>query len=458
MEILLEKTDSLTALVKVTLNEADYQDRVEKKIKEYARTVQIKGFRPGKVPPNIIRKLFGKSIKASEVSYASLEAAENYLRENKIAIMGGLLPSQHVQNQEYDWENQTRFEFAYDIGLRPEVKPVVDKSIVIHKPSADITEEKLDAFIEKIRRMYAEEEHLEEIIDNPDIIISGTLVVAEGEDPIRLPKFDDPNATFDIFSEKNQGLGSFSLKDIPEHKSLFLGKKQGDKVTFDLRTLFPTDEQVDNFLVINPQHVPLMKGMFTMTIREIILMKLPEVNQKFFHTVLGNDAVQSEADFRDQMRAIAEREAQILQKEHMVSQFKDRLLEANSFDLPDAFMIRWLAANNSELSQEKIAESYESYRDKMRLEMLVAELARAKDIKVEPRDVLRVLNDINFLQITRMGYLYMKGMEDTLSQRMLQDSEQKSKTNDYYRLALLHKVFDAYADAITIQEQTNAEA
>ncbi|MCS7018191.1 MAG: trigger factor [Cytophagales bacterium] len=450
MEILFEKTDSLTALIKITLSEADYQERVEKKIKEYARTSHIKGFRPGKVPANIIRKMFGKSIKASEVSSTSADALENYLRDNDIQILGGPLMSADTQNDNYDWENQTHFEFAYEIGLRPPLKPTVDKNIVINKPSADVTDEQVEAFIEQLRRQHMVYEAQEQVPDMPTVVISGSVVTASGK-PILIPNVNNPEEKHELFVTNSEGFLVVRLDEIPEHKSIFIGKSANDTVSFDARTLFPSDEQISQVFNIRLEHAPLIQGELVLKIARIAIGKLPEINQEFFDAILGAQKVQDEASFRAKLREIKEREAKIVQKEAMLNQFQDQLLKANYFALPDSFLKRWLSANNPNLSQEEIDRSYESYSDTMRFEMLIAELAKAKGIDVKIADIVSCMNDTNFMQMVRMGYFFMVGMEESLSMNMLKDPAKKNRVDDFARLTLLHKVFDAYAEEMTIQ-------
>lgn len=450
MEITLEKTDSLTASIKITLNQADYQDRVEKKIKEHARTAHIKGFRPGKVPAGMIRKMYGKSIKVSEVSATSTEALENYLKEQNIQILGGPMMSEATQNGNYDWDSQTDFEFCYDIGLKPEITLSVNKNIVINKTSAEVTDEQVNEMIANLRNMHANLQDLEEVTDQPDVAVYGFVVTANGE-AIKVPRYNNPEQLRELFTADSKGYAIIRIDRIGEHKSLFLGKKKNDTVTFDLRTLFPTDAQVSECLGLDEDVVKGISGEFVITIGSISVKQLPELNQEFFDEIFGSGKVEGEEDFRRKLRDIKKREVEIAQKDQMLNQFQTQLLAAHNFELPDSFMKRWLAANNPNLTEEQVTKYYEGYRDTMRFDMLVAELAKAKDIKVDVQDVIDRLSDVNFMQMIRMGYYHMVGMENMLAMRMLQNQEDSQKVDDYFQLTLLHKVFDAYMDEITVQ-------
>ena len=116
MDISLDKKTSTEALIKVKLKENDYQPNVTEKVKEYAKKANIKGFRPGKVPPSLIKKMYGKSIMVEEVNTLLSKSLTEYIKEQKIQIIGEPLPDQD-KAATIDWDNQKEFEFDYDIGL-----------------------------------------------------------------------------------------------------------------------------------------------------------------------------------------------------------------------------------------------------------------------------------------------------------------------------------------------------
>ncbi|MEQ9166792.1 MAG: trigger factor family protein, partial [Fulvivirga sp.] len=80
MDISLDKKNSTEASIKVKLNEADYQPHVEEKVKEYAKKASIKGFRPGKVPVGLIKKMYGKSIIVEEINNLLSSSLSNYIK------------------------------------------------------------------------------------------------------------------------------------------------------------------------------------------------------------------------------------------------------------------------------------------------------------------------------------------------------------------------------------------
>ena len=114
MNITQEKIDDLNALLKVEVSTDDYQEKVEKTIKDHQKKMNIPGFRPGKVPTSVIKKMYGKSIMLDEINKIVIDSMYDYLGQNNIDILGNPLPNKEKSSQ-IDWDNQTNFEFFYDL-------------------------------------------------------------------------------------------------------------------------------------------------------------------------------------------------------------------------------------------------------------------------------------------------------------------------------------------------------
>ena len=108
MEITLNKKNNTEGLIKIRLTEGDYQPHVEEKVKDYARKANIKGFRQGKVPTGVIKKMFGKSILVEEINHLLTHKLTDYIKENNLKILGEPLPDQE-KALTIDWDTQKKF-------------------------------------------------------------------------------------------------------------------------------------------------------------------------------------------------------------------------------------------------------------------------------------------------------------------------------------------------------------
>ena len=94
MNVSMQNVDKVSALLTVNIEKADYQEKVEKVLKKYRQQANIPGFRKGMVPMSLIKKQFGKSVTAEEVDRLMQEKVNEYIRENKVNMLGMPLPNE----------------------------------------------------------------------------------------------------------------------------------------------------------------------------------------------------------------------------------------------------------------------------------------------------------------------------------------------------------------------------
>ena len=157
MNITQEKTGDLTALVKVEVGEQDYIDEVNTVLKDYQKKANMPGFRPGKVPFGLVKKMYGKSVLAEEVNKILTDAINKYLVENEIKILGHPLPNKE-KSPEQNFEVDKDFEFYFDIGLAPEVDQEVNDKVKVDYYQIEPDEKFLSEYIEDIRKRVGETE------------------------------------------------------------------------------------------------------------------------------------------------------------------------------------------------------------------------------------------------------------------------------------------------------------
>jgi trigger factor len=153
MNITKEQTGELTALLKIEIGPEDYQEAIEKQIAEYKRKASIPGFRPGHVPTGLIRKMYGKAMLAEEVNKKLSDGLMNYIRDEKIDILGNPLPNLE-RNGAVDFDTMTSFEFYFDLGLSPVFEIPFNKDLEIENLVIRIEDEMVDKYIEETRKRF----------------------------------------------------------------------------------------------------------------------------------------------------------------------------------------------------------------------------------------------------------------------------------------------------------------
>ena len=148
MNITKNQIDDLNATIKIELGKEDYAGRVEKALKDYQKKVVVNGFRPGKTPMGIVKKMYGKSLLVDEINKVLGESLNNYIKENNLQILGEPLPNE-TEQKELNLEDEN-FEFLYDIALSPEVNAKMSKREKIPFYTIKVDDEMIDKQIESI--------------------------------------------------------------------------------------------------------------------------------------------------------------------------------------------------------------------------------------------------------------------------------------------------------------------
>jgi len=120
MKVSERRIDDVNAIITVLVEKPDYQEEVDKSVQKIRQKANIPGFRPGKIPTGLIKKMYGKSILAEEINKLVSDNLLKYIRENNLNILGEPLPNQ-TEQKEIDFDTQEDFEFLFDVGLAPEI-------------------------------------------------------------------------------------------------------------------------------------------------------------------------------------------------------------------------------------------------------------------------------------------------------------------------------------------------
>ena len=143
MNVSLQNIDKVSAQLTVKLEKADYQEKVDKSLKSFRQKAQMPGFRKGMVPMSLVKKMYGKSVIAEEVNKVLQEAVYNYIKENKVNMLGEPLPNEEKQ-QVIDFDTMEEFEFVFDIALAPEFKAEVSAKDKVDYYTIEVSDEMIE--------------------------------------------------------------------------------------------------------------------------------------------------------------------------------------------------------------------------------------------------------------------------------------------------------------------------
>ncbi|MFN4086023.1 MAG: trigger factor [Spirosomataceae bacterium] len=419
METTFDKYAATNARLTVTLEEADYQPEVDKKLKQYAKTAQIKGFRPGHVPMGYIKKVYGKSVLVDEVLNAVSKQVNQYILDNKLAVVGDPMPNEEAYS--IDWDTQKTFTFAYEVGLASDFSLDLAQLPAIVQYAIEPAEARVDEAIEDLRRRFAGEE-------TPESVEIGDLVFG---------MLTQSSTEFSFQS----GIPTDKVVESAQH--IFKGLEVGSSVSFDIQGLFATVRELGFATGKSDEEAAALSGVFEFAVTRITRPVLAEMNQEFFDKAVGPNKVTNEEELRAEIKSIIaqnyDRESQLL----LDYDIEKSLLEATQIQLPEEFLKNWLfKINEGKFTEEEINKDYPAFARGLRLDLIKNHIAQDNEaIKVEYPDVVE---EVKAEIYNYFGGQQFPGMEDFINQmaeKQLKEGKQDQFRN-YFNKAFGRKVME----------------
>ena len=400
----------------MTIEPADYQEKVEKTLKDYRKKAQVPGFRPGMVPMGMIKKQYGTAVKVDEVNRLMGEKLYEYIRENKIQMLGEPLPSDKQQPQ--DFEKDGEMTFVFDIAVAPEFKVALSGKDKIDYYTIAVDDKLIDQQVQ----MYASQ--------------GGEFVKAEvfsGNDTITgdLRQLDEKGNTLEggITTESGMIMPAYIKDD--KQKKLFDGCKPGDIITFNPKKAYPdNDAEVAALLKVKKEEIADMTSDFSFQVTEIRHFQPAEVNQALFDRVFGEGNVKDEKAFREK---IAEQlKAQFVgSSDYKFMQDVRAYLEkkVGKLEFPEALLKRVMLQNNKDKGADYVEQNFEGSIKELAWHLIKEQIVAAQEIKVEDEDVKRVAKEAIRAQFAQYG---MANMPDDVVENYAEEQLKKRENIDNF--------------------------
>jgi len=378
MDITKELIDDLNAVVKLKVTPADYTDKVETALKSYQKKVSMPGFRPGKVPAGLVRKMYGKSILAEELNRILSDSLYNYIRDNNLEVLGNPLPK--AENDNVDIENQTEFEFNFDMALAPQFTLKLDSSVSFTEMVITPDDKIINDYISDITRRY------------------GKVVPADvtGEGDLMYGDFVELDANGEVVPGGIFRASTMFLdKPVKDHHKMLVGAKAEDR--FDLDPIQISDNVNDRAqkLGISPEAAEGLTNKFRFTVKSISQLVPAELNEELFEKIYGPGTVKTEEEFRAKISEELVKMFSRDTEERLRSEIMNHLLTATDLSLPDAFLKRWLvAANEKPVTMEQVEAEYPIYARQLRWQLIENKLIRDNDIQVTADDAKEHVKEV----------------------------------------------------------------
>ena len=439
MKISFDCADKINGLLTMTVEPADYQEAVEKTLKNYRKKAQVPGFRPGMVPMGMIKKQYGTAVKVEEVNRILGEKLYEYIQDNKIQMLGEPLPNQEKQVPQ-DFEKDDELTFVFDIAVAPEFKAELSSNDKIDYYTIKVEDKLIDDQVQ----MYASQ--------------AGEFVKADvfsGNDTITgdLRELDESGNTKEggIVTESGMVMPAY-IKD-EDQKKLFDGAKPGDIITFNPKKAYPdNDAEVAALLKVQKEDVKDLTADFSYQITEIRHFQPAPVDQKLFDRVFGEGTVTDEKAFREK---IAETIAPQLQQN---SDFKF-LLDVRKYmeekvgklEFPEALLKRVMLQNNKDKGADYVENNFEGSIKELAWHLIKEQLVAANNIKVEDDDLKTVAKEAIRAQFAQYGMSNVP--DDVLENYAAEQLKKRENIDNFVSRAIDLKLTETLKNVVKLNQK-----
>lgn len=378
MDITREKTGEQTATVKMVVSPSDYEQNVNKILKDYQRSANIPGFRKGHVPFGMIKKQYGSAIMIDEINKLVSDKLHNYIHEEKLDILGQPLPNIE-KNPNEEWEEGKNFEFYFDLGFAPEFDLKLDDSVEVEFQKITANTEMVDRYIDDMRTRLGKFENVD-AAGEKDIIL--------GE----LEQLDADGKVLENGIKKDARVQVDKISDKKVHGKM-VGAKAGDVIIFNPVKAINNIVDVAVMLGISKEEAEKMDSDFNYTVKEISNLQPAELNEDFYNKVFPEAGIKTEEDLKSKIKEELEKSFESTSNALFSGKAQQAIMEKTAISLPDDFMKRWLKETNEQLSDEDINRDYDKYAEGMKWQLIENKIIKDADIKVEDQEIRDQVKD-----------------------------------------------------------------
>ena len=438
MNITFENADKVNGLLTITVEKEDYQEQVEKTLKNYRKKAQVPGFRPGMVPMGMIKKQYGTAVKVDEVNRLLGDKLMAYIQENKIQMLGEPLPSEKQEPQ--DLEQDGPFTFVFDIAVAPEFKAELSGRDKVDYYTIKVDDKLIDDQV----AMYASQ--------------AGEFVKGEifgGNDTLTgdLRQLDKKGNTLEggITTDSGMIMPAY-IKDEKQRK-LFDGCKPGDIITFNPKKAYPdNDAEIAALLKVDKEQVKDLDSDFSYQVTEIRHFQPAEVNQQLFDRVFGEGTCKDEKEFRQKISDMLK--AQLVQN----SDYKFLLdvrahmeKKVGKLEFPEALLKRVMLNNNKDKGADYVEKNFEGSIRELEWHLIKEQLVAAQEIKVEEADLKVIAKEAVRQQFAQYGMSNVP--DDVLENYAAEQLKKRENIDNFVDRAVDMKLTEKLKTVVKLNEK-----
>jgi len=418
MEIKHQITENLTAKISINFVEEDYQQEVTKALKEQSRKASIHGFRPGKVPFGMIKKMYGEAVMADTISNKLGTALDEYLKSKDFKTLGQLLIDDE-EMKAVNFNTDKEFTFNYVVGLKPEFDIEIDDKLKLDFYNITVAKDAVDKYLMDVRKRFGTQSDTEFAAED-DIVMGNFAEVNSDGNEVENGVKKDSSIHLDYIKNK-------------EIKADFLKLKKNESLIFNPQKAFKNEIELASILGIALSEVKNFKSDVKFTLSGISHFEPADINEDLFSKVYENDHITNEDELRERILRDIEGTYKSESKNQFMNELVDTLLELTNLNLPDEFMKKWILENNAreendkKISRDELDLQYVNYRDTLRWQIIEEHISDKYGLKISNDEIKVRVGELLGMQAFGGDDESSQKIIDQVTESVMQNKEEVNK-------------------------------
>ena len=408
MNISKTDIDKLNAVVNISIDKKDYEQKVHTILKDYRKKANIPGFRKGHVPFGMIKKQYEKAVIVDEVNKLIQENLDNYIKKEKLELLGNPIPKE--KNNSIDW-NHGNMQFEFELGLAPkfEIKLDVLKKVTHYEIEPD--KKMIDEQINHIQNQY------------------GKIKAKK-----KIEKGFEINAQFKNEEIDLDTMGNFSMKDIKSRKAIKLLNESevGSNLNLPSKGLFIDNTTAKRVLSLDDENLKkLSKLDLTLEIKEVNERIPAEINQDLFDKLYKPGTVKSEKELKDKIKEGLQAQFKPQSNQKLMNDISETIVEKTKFKLPSDFLKKWIRSSGKEpMSEEAAIDEYNKSEKGIRYQLIEGKIISDNNLKMTFEELKEFTETLIKKQMSQYGQMPEKEKLDGIVSNVLSNKEETKRISD----------------------------
>lgn len=428
-----QDTGNQTAVLNLKIEKDDYIKKFQSELKTYSKKATLKGFRPGKAPISLIKKMYGKQLLFDTINQKVQSELYAYINENNLDILGQPLPSDETP-LDFDINDLGDFDFKYELGIAPEFElEGADTSNTYDYTLVEPTEDQIQKEVSQIRKQLGETTNPDDIEDKD--VVTFKAVELEGDAP------------------KEGGVEKEVVYSIDEISNAKLKKsilklKKGDSIKEDIYKFNDKDQDWVNKYVLGLEGEEEVNATFEFTVEKVVRVIEAELNEDLFKKLDEEGSINSKEELEAKIKSNISNYYKGHSDQLFFKDVREKLVESNDMELPTEFLKKWVDASNPEMSMEEIEKDFDGFSKELKWSLIRNKLVKANDIEVKQEELVEAFKN----QIRQ--YFGGQGDEAMITQTAISLMQDQKQVEQQHQQILTSKVVDALKGSVTLNEKT----